>query len=163
MLALADLEGEAWLMQTSILKTVGAFLVAVAVTYILGSIASTQAILQNVIELDVPVGWLDRIGATWHDLLGMAPTYLPIIAVGFLIAFLVTALIVRFLPDLRRIGYVLAGTIAVLAVHLVLQALLDIHSLPVTRTLTGLLLQGAAGAVGGYVFVRITRQPGFSD
>lgn len=150
-------------MQASKLKTVGAFLVAVVVAYVLGAIVSTQTILQNVVEMDVAVGWGDRLGATLHDLGGMAPTYLPIIAVGFLVAFPVTALIVRFLPNWRSIGYVLAGLVAVLAIHLVMQALLDMHPLPTTRTLLGLLLQGAAGATGGYVFVRITRQSAITD
>ena len=146
-------------MQASKPKTIGAFLLAVIITYVIGSIASTQTILANVVELGVAVGWSDRLSATMHDLVGMAPTYLPVILVGFLIAFAVTALILRFAPNLRSIGYVLAGVTAVLTVHMAMQALLGMHPLPATRTLIGLLLQGAAGAVGGYVFVRITRQP----
>ncbi len=150
-------------MQASKLKTVGAFFAAVVVAYLLGAIVSTQTILQNVVAMEVPVGWGDRIGATLHDLGGMAPTYLPIIAVGFLVAFPLTALIVRFRPNLRSIGYVLAGAVAVLAIHLAMQALLGMHPLPTTRTVLGLLLQGAAGAAGGYAFVRITRQSGIAE
>lgn len=139
------------------MKAVVAYLFAVLATYVLAVIAYTQLNLANVVELGLPVNLADRLGASWHDLLGMTSLYLPIIAVAFLIAFSITAVILRWVPQLRTLGYLLAGFVGIFTVDYALGALLTggTHPLAVTRTTIGLLSQCVAGAVGGYVFVRM--------
>ena len=105
---------------------------------------------------NAPVGIGKRIAVTGHDLVGMAPTLLPLIAIGLLIAFLVTGLLCRWVPNARFGLYVLAGAIAVLGVHFSLYQVFDITLVAVARTTGGLVTQAAAGALGGYVFVRLS-------
>ncbi len=139
------------------LKNVLAFLAAVVVAYVVAVVFYTQLNLANLVEMGLAVSVGDRVGAGLHDLVGMAPLYLPIIAVAFLLGFSVAALIIRFVPQLRSLGYVLAGFVAIYAVDFALGNLVasGTHPLAVTRTTVGLLSQCFAGAVGGYVFVRL--------
>ena len=59
--------------------------------------------------------------------------------------------------DLCSLGYVLAGFVAIFTVDWALGNLVasGTHPLAVTRTTVGLLSQCIAGAIGGYVFVRL--------
>jgi hypothetical protein len=147
--------------QENSLKVVIAFIVAVAVTYLLAVLMYTQLNLANLIEMGLAVSFADRLSAGLHDLGGMMALYLPIISVAFLIAFSFTRLVLHWVPQLRMLGYILAGFVGIFTVDYALGALLTsgTHPLPVTRTAIGLLSQCVAGAVGGYVFVRMLGQP----
>ena len=133
---------------------------AVVTAYILGTIAATQSVLGNLSEMGVAVDVNTRFAAIGHDLMGMTSLYLPIVAVAFIIAWPVTALIVRKLPGLRTIGYVLAGFAAIVVAHLTLYQLLEITGIAATRTSFGMIVQGLAGAAGGMVFVRVVPSRG---
>ena len=135
-------------------RTLGAFLAAVLVTYVVAATAATQSVMGRLSDLGAPVTMAVRAESTWHDLLGMATSYLPILAVALLIAFPVAALVVRFMPGWRAVGYPLAGAVAVLAVHIILEQLLMITPVAATRTLAGLGVQVLCGALGGWVFLR---------
>lgn len=137
------------------LRNIGGYFAAVAGTYVLASIASTQSVLASLAELGVNIDLTTRFAAIGHDLLGLMTIYLPIIAIAFLIAWPATALTVRWLPRLRTIGYVLAGFAAIIAAHLILKQLVEITGIAATRTTFGLVIQGLAGAAGGLIFVRV--------
>ena len=136
------------------IRRIAAFVGAVLSAYVLGAFASTQMVLNAVAALGVPVGAATRATAVLHDLPGMAPVYGPLITIAFLIAFPVAALVMRFVPRPRTLGYVLAGAVALLAVHVLMPALLGMHMFPATRSVAGVAWQVGAGAVGGYVFGR---------
>jgi len=136
------------------IRRIAAFVAAVLSAYVLGAFASTQMVLNAVAALGVPVGATTRASAVLHDLPGMAPVYGPLIVIAFLIAFPVAGLVMRFVPGPRTLGYVLAGAVALLAVHLLMPALLGMHMFAATRSVAGVAWQVAAGAVGGYVFGR---------
>lgn len=136
------------------IRRIAAFVGAVLSAYVLGAFASTQMVLNAVAALGVPVGAATRASAVLHDLPGMAPVYGPLIVIALLIAFPVAALIMRFVPGPRTLGYVLAGAVALLAVHLLMPAVLGMHMFPATRSVAGVAWQVAAGAFGGYVFGR---------
>lgn len=136
-----------------------AFVVACVVAYALAAIAATQSVLARVQELGLPVGFGQRLSATGHDLLGMGSSYLPIIAIGFAIAFSLAALLTRWLPAWRTALYLTAGFGAVVAAHLILHATFGITPIAAARTLPGLLIQGLAGAAGGTVFARASSRP----
>lgn len=143
------------------MKVVIAFVIAVVVAYVLAVLMYTQLNLANVVEMGLEVTMADRAGAALHDLAGMLPLYASIIAVAFLIAFPVARLILIWVPQLRTLAYVLAGFAAIYTVDFALGALLTsgTHPLAVTRTTVGLLSQCVAGAIGGYVFVRLLPEP----
>ena len=143
------------------MKLVLAFILAVVTTYVVAVLAYTQLNLANVVEMGLPVSFMDRVGAAGHDLIGMTSLYLPIIAVALLLAFGVTAIVLRWVPQLRTLGYMLAGFAGIFVVDYALGALLTggTHPLAVTRTTVGLLSQCVAGALGGYVFVWMLPRP----
>ena len=142
------------------LRRIVAFLVAIVATTALGCLASTHFVLLALAELDVAIGFGDRLGAYGHDLAGMAPLLAAIVAVGFLIAFPVAALGARFVPRVRTWGYVAAGAAAILVALLGMEATLAAMPVAGARTPGGLASQGIAGAIGGGLFALLSRGGG---
>lgn len=139
-----------------ILRLILAFLAAVVVTEVAAAAASTQFVLGELgaLGIDVPLG--ERLVTTGRDIVGMAPAYLPIIALSLVIAFPVAAAVVRWLlPGRERIGYPLAGFVAMLTALAVMIQLMDIVPIAGARSIAGMFFQGLAGALGGWVFLRI--------
>jgi len=141
------------------LKTIVAYVVAVIVTAILSSAFHTQMVLGEYIALghDIPLNI--RLETTVHDILNMglrigAMSLLTIIAVGFLIAFIVAALIIKFLlPRWRTFGFTLAGATAMFTMLFLMAMQFDgITPIAGARGDLGLALQAVAGGFGGYVF-----------
>ncbi len=128
------------------------FALAVVATSVLGAVAHSQFVVATVSGLGHPVPLGDRLAWAGHDAVGMFGTYAPIIAIGFLIAFPIAALVVRRLPHLRNIGYTLAGAIAIVAALVLMKQLLDITGIASTRSALGIATQTLAGAVGGWIF-----------
>lgn len=131
------------------------FLLASLVAYVLAATAATQSVLARLGEMGIVVTLGHRIAATGHDLVGMASSFLPLLIVAFLIAFLVTALICRWVSAWRTPLYVLAGAVAIIAVHAGLKIAFDITPVAAARTTGGLAIQALAGAAGGYVYVLV--------
>ena len=144
-------------------KRVLAFVAAWVVTYILAVSAASQAVLGWLESLGRDITLSQRMSYIGHDLAGMIVPYGVVILVALGIAFLVVALVVRKAPNLRLMGYVLGGFIGITAIHLTLQLVFGMTPVWATVSPFGLLMQGLAGLVGGYVFVRINpRSPGVS-
>ncbi|MEM1435124.1 MAG: hypothetical protein AAGG11_13780 [Pseudomonadota bacterium] len=147
-----------------------AWLAAAVATLVLASLAATQGALAALSSLAVAAGeispslWLET---AWRDLLGLIEVgSMPVaIAVALLLGLLITGLILRFIPVTQRptwrmIGYPLAGAVALYAMHTLLSmAFGGIVPLAAVRESSGMLLQMAAGAVGGAVFERLSRVP----
>ena len=141
------------------MKRVLAFIAAVVATYILAVLFYTQLNLANVVEMGLTVTMADRLSAALHDLWSMN-LLLVLLVIAFGIAFAITHLILRFLPQLRFLGYILAGALAFFVMDFSLYKVMgDMHVLAVTRTTVGTLAMCLAGAVGGYVFVRLLPPP----
>jgi len=136
-----------------------AYVAGVLAAYVCAAVSYTQLNLGNVIEMGLSVTLVDRLAATWHDLLGLN-LLLVLIAVGFAVAFFVASWILRWLPQLRHLGYILAGGAAIYMLdYAMYKAMGDMHVLAVTRTGIGVMILSLAGAVGGYVFVRLLPEP----
>jgi hypothetical protein len=132
------------------------FLAAVVATYIVAVIGYSQINLLNLVDMGIAVDFAMRVQTLQHDLVGMLDLFLPIVIVALLLAFLTGALIIRRVPHLRTVGYVLAGTMAIYAVIVSLGLMMGTNPIAVTRSAGGLLSQVAAGAVGGLVFALVT-------
>lgn len=141
-----------WIRQTF------AFLLAVAVTAVIGTVASTHFVLAGLGDLNVQVPLGKRFFAYGHDLVGMTPTLAVVVVVGFAIALPVAAVAGRFLPRWRAIGYPLAGAAAIVAALLLMDAVLGMMPLAGARSALGVVAQGVAGAAGGYVFGAVSRR-----
>ncbi|MEQ8858141.1 MAG: hypothetical protein RIC56_05795 [Pseudomonadales bacterium] len=136
------------------IRVLSAYLAAVIVAYVGASIAQTQSVMARLADMGVPVSVGVRLEATAHDVVGLATSLLPLIAVGLAIALPVAALAIRVLPGWRPVGYVLAGGAALLAIHVALNLSLGIHPVAATRTTIGLTAQALCGGLGGWVFLQ---------
>ena len=134
------------------LRVLAAYLAGVLVTYAAAAMVHTQFVLASLGAMEVEVPPADRLAATLHDLIGMASSYLPIIAVALAVAYPVAALVIRYRPRWRPLGYSLAGGIAVLAIHVVLYQTFSITPIAAARTTAGLTVQALCGALGGWIF-----------
>jgi hypothetical protein len=134
-----------------------AYLLAVLASYFLASVAATQTVLQRIEAMGMPVSLAVRLRTTAQDLLGLAGSYLPLIAIALALAFTVAAGLGRLAPRQRQWLFLLAGGVALLALHAIMKAVLGVSGIAATREWPGLLLQGLAGVLGGLCFVRLLR------
>lgn len=141
------------------MKVLAGFVAAVIATYVLGALFISQGNIAAVVSMGFDITLADRIDAAIHDITHMYDLYLPLVAIGLLIGFLVAALIIRFVPDLRLVGYLSAGFVGMITLHVIMKAVLGLTGIAPTREVFGLLAQGIAGAAGGlaYHFVSLDR------
>ncbi len=138
-------------------RTLKAFVPSVLLAYVLASMLATHSNLGNLQMLGMEVGFGDRLGTTFHDLIGMATSYLPLIFGAFVLGLPVASGLAKRMPRHRAFLYALAGFTAVVALHLIMRAVLGLTPVAATRTTAGLIGQGAAGAIGGLCFHRLSR------
>jgi len=134
-------------------RTIVAYLSAVLVTYLLGSIAATQVILTELQYMGMPVTLYDRVLTSLHDLAGLSLTYLPALLVAMGLGFSVGLLLGKLLPRLRGFMYPLFGSLAVLGLHFGSRELLGYTALAAARHDVGLWMQVGIGWAGGYAFL----------
>lgn len=134
------------------------YLAAVAVSYLLASVTATQSVVSSLAGMGVTLDMGERIAMTLQDISGMAGMFLPMVAFGLLIAFMVAALICRYRGQWRVPLYVIAGATAMVCIHLALNLAFGITPVAIARTTGGLLLQAVAGAAGGYTYVLLSRK-----
>ena len=136
-------------------KAFFAYLLAVVATTVLGSVAATQFILAELRTMQVAVPFSVRIETTVHDIVGMSPTFAPIVAGALLVAFLVAALLTRFVPLPDRRWYLVGGFVSIIAALLLVKAMLGGTPIAGARGTLGLVSQGIAGLFGGWVFAKL--------
>ena len=139
-------------------RTLGSYIAALIVAYCFGALFISQGNVAAVTGLGFDVTMSQRLGAIFHDVSGMTDIYLPLVAVSLLLGLPVAFAVVQKNPHLRMIGYVSAGFVALLAMHVIMKAVLGLSGIAPTRTLWGLLAQGVAGGIGGYLFCRLSGQ-----
>ena len=136
------------------LKRILAFVVALLGGYTAAVLAYSQLNLSNLTDMGVSVGLGDRFNTFGHDLLSMVP-YLFAMFVALLLAFLFATLVLRWVPHLRTLGYVLAGTAGMMTLLLLANSAVGINPIAVTRTVVGFVSQCLAGAIAGIIYVRL--------
>jgi hypothetical protein len=134
-----------------------AFALALIATYLVACIAATQGALAALPALVQPIPMDVRLQTTLADLGGMAARFTPLLALALLAGFAIAATVIRWLPGLRTLGYVMAGFTALIAMHMIMKSTFNnIDAVAATRTVPGLLTQGLAGACGGWVFAGLS-------
>lgn len=134
-----------------------AYMLAVVATYLLGAALISQFNIARIADMGFLVSSAQRGSAVYHDVIGMLGTYLPLIAVALIIAFLFTSCVLQRFTRSQTLLFVVAGFVGIVTLHLVMAAVFGITGVAPTRTLLGLLVQGCVGAVGGYVYVVLKR------
>jgi hypothetical protein len=131
-----------------------AFIAAVFAATLWGSVAQTQSNLADLIALGADIPPALRMQTTLLDVLGFGPLYAAVVAATFLVAF---ALAAR-LPGARAMWFALAGFVGLIAAIRLIDAMVPPPVLiAATRGTPGLITMTLGGALGGFVYARLTR------
>nr|WP_136252555.1 hypothetical protein [Ningiella ruwaisensis] len=141
-----------WLMRIFVL------IVASAVGFVFASIFHTQAVLAKLSEIDIQIPFNERLTTTGQDLIGLAPTYGPLVLVALLIAFSIAGALNKKLHLKRAYLYPVAGAVAFLVMLLAMQPILNVTLLAGARGLSGMVLQMIAGLIAGLIFAQLHQQ-----
>lgn len=140
-----------------ILKHIVAWLAAVIAVVLLGVIFQTQNIISRLGALGADVSFGQRLSMTAYDITHLGSLYGVFIALALAIAFLASGLAYRFAKFGRPIIYTVAGGVAILVMlFLMKRAFFDVHIIAGARDGLGISLQMLAGAIGGFVFAKLT-------
>jgi hypothetical protein len=135
------------------------YALAVLSATVLGSLAHTQVILAGLESAGAPAPIDVRVQTSIGDFLGLAPTFGPVIAVGFAVGFAAAGALLRVLKPLSPIAFPLAGAAAMAAALTAMKFAYDgITPLASARTAAGFGLLCLAGAAGGFVFQAAIRR-----
>lgn len=138
------------------LRAVFAYLVAVLVTALVGSVVQTQFNLAALATLGAEIDPGLRLSTTLDDLLGFTPAWGGIVAVGLLLALPLAAWLGRRWPAWRTALCGLAGAVAVFTALGLMRLALGLSAVAAARSVGGLLALVLAGALGGWVFARLS-------
>lgn len=138
-------------------RRIAAFLLALLLCAVCGSLVQTGYNLADLVALGLDIPAALRGQTYWHDLHSFAPLYAAICAVGLLPAFVVAGVIARGARG-RAVWYALAGGTAVWAA---LASANLLAGMPVlvfaTRHAGGLAGLIAGGILAGLVYAALTR------
>ena len=143
-------------MLKKILKICTAFIAGVLVASVIASIFSTQFVVAGLHNVGVEIPISTRLQMTFDDL-PILQTLALVIAACFLIGFIVAAIGHKLFAGNRLWWYTVAGGSALLATLLLMDTFLQLMPIAGARTSLGLLTQTIAGAVGGYVYARMSK------
>jgi hypothetical protein len=136
-----------------LLRLTSHFLLAVLGTFILASLAHSQFVLAELSAVDIEITLASRISMSLDDLQGLFPIFAGAIAFSLLLSFCVVALIRKFLSAAPQWLYPVAGATAMLVMLLAMHPILDITLIAGARSTLGIMFQGLAGLIGGYLFM----------
>jgi hypothetical protein len=133
------------------------FAAAVVLATLWGAVVQTQFNLAELQALGASVPWLLRAQTTLQDVLGFGPLYGAVVAVTFVLAFPVAALLARYWTLWRRAWFALAGLAGLIVAIRLIDALTPPPVLiAATRSTGGLLAMTAGGAVGGWLYALLS-------
>lgn len=131
-----------------------AFIAAVVVAEATVAVVNAHSVMARLADLGIETPLGTRFATYGQDVVGLAGTFVPVLALGFAIAFTVAWAVVRWLlPGWRSLGYPLAGAVCLGVVIVALGQIFLTHPIPATRSLLGTVAVLACGALGGWVFV----------
>jgi hypothetical protein len=142
----------------TVLRWLLAFVLAVLITTVLGSIIQTQFNIASITALGAPAGFDLRLEVTAFDLLSFAPTYAIVAAFALLIALLVAAWPASAFPAIKLFWYGLAGFLAIYTALTIMNSMLPVTVIGAARTPAGMVSLSMAGALGGWLYGRIWAQ-----
>lgn len=136
-------------------RVIVAYLAAVVCTTLLLTIANTQF---NILALpaDEPVSFADRLSMTLFDIGSLAPFAARFVAGALLVGLPLFWFLLRPFGLSRTLTFVLAGFMAISCFHLLLKLNFSATILAGSRHPLGMLAQLLSGAVGGWVYARLS-------
>ncbi len=138
-------------------RRVGVLLVAWVLAAAWGSVVQTQWNLRALVDVGVEIPAGDWLRVTAQDLVGFAPVYGFILAVGWLFALPVASGLARWWPAGRTVLLAAAAGVGMVAAVRTVDA---VAPMPVfidaTRHLPGLLGMAAGAVLAGLLYARFT-------
>jgi hypothetical protein len=145
-------------------KRATAFLAALLLASLWGTVVQTQFNLKALTDLGVAIAPGLRLRTSLQDVAGFGPVYAGIVLAAWLPAFAAAAWLARRRPALRPGLYPLAAGVGLLVAIRAVDAFAPMPSLIyATRLLPGLLTMALGSALGGALFARLTRESGGRD
>lgn len=136
------------------------WIVASVICFLAATLSHSLQVQNNLIAVGAKIDATTRLRGLGEDLLGLGPSYLPIIAIGFAIAFFITSLIIKKTTRThRRLLYALAGGVTMATILGLMQPIMEITLIAGARGWQGFLLQALAGVLGGLVYSALTSAP----
>lgn len=135
-----------------------AFLPAVFVAGLLGSVIQTQFNILSISSIGPSITHSQRLAATWYDLLHFAPLLMIVVAVAFIVALPAAHIIVRVQRRQFIAWCAVAGAIGLWVAFLVADHFAPMPTLiAATRTNIGTFFMILSGFVGGVVYAWLSR------
>lgn len=142
-------------------RRAGLLLLAWVVAASWGSVVQTRWNLQALVNVGVEIPWGTWLAVIGQDLIGFAPLYGGILAVGWLFALPVAHGLARWWPAGRTVLIASAAGVGMVAA---VRSVDMVAPMPVfidaTRHLTGLLAMAAGAVLGGWLYARYTAPQG---
>lgn len=139
----------------AVARYVAAFVVAVAAALAVASIISTQFVIAGLQGVGVEIPFATRLSMTVTDL-ALLRFYAMSGGTAMLVAFLVAGACAKWLPGSRQVWFTVAGFAALICALMLLELIIGAMFIAGARSLPGHVLQGVAGAFGGWIFARLT-------
>jgi len=133
------------------LLNAAALLMAAVISYVIGTTVSSIFVLRA-LPTKIPFGTYAE--TAWFDITHLV-LYFMVVLIGFLVAFPIAAWLRKILPKLAKIGYPLAGAVAIgTALGLMYT---QFETIPISGATSplGFIAQLIAGAFGGWVFGKL--------
>ena len=137
-------------------RKISIYTCAVFVTAVASSIFSTQFVIAGLQNIGVDIELYTRLSMTIDDL-AILQILLLVIAVCFLIGFLIASYCKNKVGGNRTAWYVASGGISLLITILIIETIFEWVPIAGARTTFGLLTQVFAGGIGGFVFSYFTK------
>lgn len=138
-------------------RRAGVLLLAWALASAWGSVVQTRWNLQALVDVGVSIPASDWVQVIGQDLMGFAPVYGGILAVGWLMALPVASGLARWWPAGRSVLLALAAGVGMVAA---VRAVDAVAPMPVfidaTRGLPGLLTMAAGAVLAGWLYARLS-------
>lgn len=131
------------------------FFISWLITFLLASLFHSQYIVNQLVNVGVVIKFNDRVDLTLHDWIALLPTYGIIIAIVFLIAFTVTAFIIKKFKQLHIQLFIVAGVVSFALMLIAIESLMNINIIAGARG-WGFYAQLFAGAMGGLAFGKLS-------
>ena len=130
---------------------------SIIVTTIIGMFFSTQRVISQLNGIGGNVSFGERVSMTFFDLHHFGSLFIIFVSIALLVAFAMASWFARKSPNLRKWIFVVAGAVALLVMLLGMKkAFFDTQLVAGARDGLGVVLQMLAGAIGGYVFHRLS-------
>ena len=143
------------------LRLTAAFIVAVLSTSVLASAFSSQFVIAALQGVGVEISLGTRFTMTLRDF-AIFETLGLVTAACFFVGFIVAAICQRFIGGVRLLWFVVAGASALTCTLLLMTWQLQLTPIAGARTSLGLAFQALAGAIGGFLFAKLSADSTFS-